>query len=97
MSNPLDPSKVAEVARGLTADQRAWLLAADPTLERVAKEPCEEWWDHPEHLHVEIAGVDYWLATRGMHSPAGLSSFIDGWEQLKPLALAVRAYLERTK
>jgi len=83
-----------EVADKLTEAQRTWLLAAVPTLDKVEKTPCAEWWDHPEALYVEIDEVDYWLAGRGMESPKGSPCFTNAYEQLSPLALEVRRILQ---
>lgn len=84
---------LAEIAGKLSEAQRAWLLAAEPTIERVEKTPSEEWWDVPGALYVEIDGEDYWLASRSMTSPEGCTTFTSGWEQLTPLGISLRTYL----
>lgn len=85
-----DPRDIAEK---LSEAQRDWLIATEPTLDRVPKVPCAEWWDNPDSLYVEIDEQDFWLAARSMTSPAGSPDFTDAWEQLTPLGLAVRAHL----
>src|SRR5690606_7902944 len=40
-------SNAEQVARSLSEDQRDWILAAEPTLEPVAKDPSAEWWKQP--------------------------------------------------
>lgn len=83
-----------KIAAGLTEAQRDWLLAAAPTLEKVAKVPCAEWWDQPP-LYVEIEGEDYWLGAKEMRSPEGCSEFTEAWEWLNETGLEVRKILER--
>lgn len=83
-----------EIAAGLSEAQRYWLANAEPTLKQVDKQPCEQWWDNPDKLYVERDGEIFWLASRGMESPAGYTSFTKAWEQLTPLGLAVRRILE---
>lgn len=90
MTAPPSADEVAEIAKGLTEAQRAWLLTATPTLDEVPQTPCAEWWDNPERLYVETDEGDRWLASRRMCSPEGSSSFECAYEQLTPLGLAVR-------
>jgi len=85
-----------QVARSLSEDQRDWILAAEPTLEPVAKDPSAEWWTQPR-LCVEIDGRDYWFGSKRMTSPAGSAAFTEGFEQLNDLGLAVREILIRER
>lgn len=84
---------IEAIVEGLSAAQRAWLVAAEPTLEDVPKTPCAEWWDHPEALYVEIDEIDHWLGCKRMNSPEGASTFTSGFERLTELGLQVRAHL----